>query len=535
MLKGTEMQSQRVETDILNWTSFQDTGVGGEVLFTLPRKGILAGEYASLQLSLLKGTATNKMPMCVGILGCLEEATLYYQNEAIQSTRFAGLRNRLMNLKDDPDIRSQKHNVEYGAFDLQDVRAGIAGANDLPGQFFYDGNQVGLNLSSVGVGQVNVQEFNNADRDPQFDAGATAATSADFRIKLAQLFPILSQIDLPLGLMNGQFTIRVRFADDVIGNRCVPSSTWTNANPMVETAHAFVADNRIDPNTCNLAIDYIYYDNEEGKTNPYDLLAASIAQGGLELVYTDLVNINISAPNLPDPPPQDTDVTISNRLNINNQVVRNLLIAMPRQIDTTDLQYGGRMNWVQGRYESLASMGLQRQGTLQLMVNNLPIFVNPLNTDSKMYTEVSSALGTTMKVNQGATSWFNQQRDAGGGVTELDKTNSYQCDSTNTAGGINYRLNCFAYGKSTSWGEVGAPAVQINCGLNGTEGFLGIDLSHTKENVVGAGTTVGTSPLELIITKVLTAVQYEAQQIIVWGECERIMRISNGELFVSGS
>ena len=38
MLKGTEMQSQRVETDILNWTSFQDTGVGGEVLFTLPKK-----------------------------------------------------------------------------------------------------------------------------------------------------------------------------------------------------------------------------------------------------------------------------------------------------------------------------------------------------------------------------------------------------------------------------------------------------------------------------------------------------------------
>jgi len=208
MLKGTEMQSQRVETDILNWTSFQDTGVGGEVLFTLPKKGILAGEYASLQLSLLKGTATNKMPMCVGILGCLEEATLYYQNEAIQSTRFAGLRNRLMNLKDDPDIRSQKHNVEYGAFDLQDVRAGVDGANDLPGQFFYDGNQVGLDLTSVGVGQANVQPFNNADRDPQFDAGATASTSANFRIKLAQLFPILSQIDLPLGLMNGQFTIR---------------------------------------------------------------------------------------------------------------------------------------------------------------------------------------------------------------------------------------------------------------------------------------------------------------------------------------
>jgi len=533
MLNGVEMQSQRVETDILNWTSFQDVGVGGEVLFTLPRKGVLAGENVSLNLTLLKPTATNKMPMCVGILGCLEEATLFYQNEAIQSTRFAGLRNRLMNLREDPDVRSQKHNVEYGAFDLMDVRHGKDGAANLPGQFFYDGNQVGLDLTSVGVGQANVQQFNNADRDPQFDAGATAATAANYRIKLSAIFPILSQIDLPLGLMNGQFTVRIRFADDVIGNRCVPSSTWTNANPMVETQNAFVADSRIDPNSCNLCVDYIYYDNEEGKTNPYDLLAASIAQGGLELVYTDLVNINVASPNLAAQPAASTDLIISNRLNINNQVVRNLLIAMPRQIDTTNLTLGGRMNQVQGRYESLASQGIPRQGTLQLMVNNLPIFVNPLNTDSKMYTEVSSALGTTMKVNQGATSWFNQQIQVGA-VVGLDPTNSYQMTSTTTAGGSPYRLNGFAFGKSTSWSRDGA-GLDFASGLCGTEGYLGIDLTHTRENVVGAGTSVGTSPLELIITKVATLQEWTAQQIIIWGECERMMRISNGELFVSGS
>lgn len=533
MLNGVELQSQRVETDILNWTSFQDSGVGGEVLFTIPRKGVMAGENVSLNLTLVKPTATNKMPMCVGILGCLEECTLFYQNEAIQSTRFAGLRNRLMNLKQDPDVRSQKHNVEYGAFDLQDVRHGKDGANNLPGQFFYDGNQVGLDLTSVGVGQANVQAFNNADRNAQFDAGTTAATSANFRIKLAEIFPILSQIDLPLGLMNGQFTVRIRFSDDVIGNRCVPSSTWTNANPMVETQNAFVGDSRIDPNTCNLSVDYIYYDNEEGKTNPYDLLAASIAQGGLELVYTDLVNINVAAPNEAAQPAASTDLIISNRLNINNQVVRNLLIAMPRQIDTTDLTGGGRMNWVQGRYESLASQGLPRQGTLQLMVNNLPIFVNPLNSDSKMYTEVSSALGTTMKVNQGATSWFNQQLQAGAAVG-IDPTNSYQMSSSVTAGGALYRLNGFAYGKSTSWGITPAGG-EITTGLCGTEGYLGVDLSHTRENVVGAGTSVGTSPLELIITKVATTSQWESQQIIIWCETERMMRLSNGELFVSGS
>jgi len=538
-LNGTEGQSQRIETDILNWTSFQDTGVGGEVLFTIPRKGVLSGDYVTLNLSLLKPTATNKMPMCVGILGCLEEATLYYQNEAIQTTRFAGLRNRLMNLRDDPDIRAQKHNVEYGAFDSMEVRPGIDGAGFLPGQFNYDPNTVGLVQTSVGVGQANVGADNNTDRQAQFDAGATAATSAHFRIRLSQIFPILSQVDLPLGLMNGQFTVRIRFADDVIGSRCVPSSTWTNANPMVETAQVFVADNRIDPNTCNLVVDYIYYDSVEGEQNPYDLLAASIAQGGLELVYTDLVNINITAPNLALSPVANTDLVISNRLNLNNQVVRNLLIAMPRQIITADTTLGGRMNWVQGRYESLASqggslvggIGRSKGGTLQLLVNNLPIFVNPLSNDAKMYSEVSSALGTTLKVNQGATSWFNQTENTGDGVNPI---NSYQTTSTATAGGSAYRLNMFCFGKSTSWGQDGA-GVELSSGLNGTEGYLGVDLTHTKQNVVGAGTTVGTSPLELIITKIATSTCFTQQQIIVWCEAERIMRISNGDLFVSGS
>lgn len=533
-MQGVEGNSQRIETDILNWTSFNDTGTGGEVLFTIPRKGVLAGDYVTLNLSMLKAAATNKLPMCVGILGCLEEATLYYQNEAVQTTRYAGLRNRLMNLREDPDVRSQKHNVEYGAFDLQEVREGNDGANLLPGGFFYDGDQVGLDLTSIGVGQANVQTENNADRDAQFDAGLTAATTANYRIRLSSIFPILSQIDLPLGLMNGQFTIRIRFSDDVIGNRCVPSSTWTNANPMVETAHPFVPGNLIDPNTCNLVVDYIYYDNVEGETNPYDLLAASIASTGLELVYTDLVNIQISAPNLAVAPAAgvNTDISISNRLALNNQVVRNLLIAMPRQIVTTDLTYGGRMNSVQGRYESLASMGLARQGTLQLLVNNLPIFVNPLSNDAKCYTELSSALGTTFKVNQGASSFFNQMAAQG---DLIEPTNSYQASSTITAGGVIYRLNKFAYGKSTSWATDGVTGQELMSGLNGTEGYLGVDLTHTRANVIGAGTTVGSSPLELIITRVATNAVYSAQQVIVWAECERILKIHSGELFVSGS
>ena len=49
-MQGVEGNSQRIETDILNWTSFNDTGTGGEVLFTIPRKGVLAGDYVTFGL-----------------------------------------------------------------------------------------------------------------------------------------------------------------------------------------------------------------------------------------------------------------------------------------------------------------------------------------------------------------------------------------------------------------------------------------------------------------------------------------------------
>jgi hypothetical protein len=535
-----EEQSMRVETDILNWSTFNDTGTGGQVLFTLPRKGILDGNYVTLNLSMLKAAATNKLPMNVGILGCLESATLYYQNEAIQTTEFAGQRNRLMNLKEDSDIRNQKHNVEYGCFDGQKVRSGVvsvtAGAyvagQPFPGQFFYDPDIVGLDLSSVGVGAAFIQALNNADRDPQFDAGLTAATTANYRIRLSQIFPLLSQVELPLGLLNGQFTIQIRFSDDVIGNRCVPSSTWTNADPTVETRHNFVPGNLIDPNTCNLVVDYIYYDVEEGTENPYDLLAANMQAGGQELVYTDLVNINISAPNLAAAPAAIVTQAISNRLNVNGQVIRNLLIAMPRQVTTTDLALGGRMNQVYGRYESLASMGNPAGSTLQLLVNNLPIFPSPLNTDGKIYSELCEALQTECKVNQGSSSLFNQVNANG---LAIDPKQSYQMSSTIPgAPAVDYCLNGFCFGKSTSW-SLDAAGRELMSGLDGTDSYMGIDLTHTREHVVNAGTTIGTSPLQLEIVRSLTPAVFAAQQVIVWIEAERIMRISNGDIFVSGS
>ena len=82
MNNSTEPSSQRVETELLLPTSFNQQSA----LFTLPQKGILDGDL-QLQLSLKAANGNQRMPLTVGILGCIDTITMYYNNELIQQTR----------------------------------------------------------------------------------------------------------------------------------------------------------------------------------------------------------------------------------------------------------------------------------------------------------------------------------------------------------------------------------------------------------------------------------------------------------------
>ena len=465
--------------------------------------------------------------------------TMYYNNELIQQTRNVAYKARMNNTFVEPEIRNQTHNVQFGAFDGLEVKEGnrAGGNTSFKGQYYLNREIVGLENSTVGPTDALILAgaLNNMDRANGFRIETDASTTPEYRVKLKDLLPILGQVSIPLGLLTGRFTIQIDWSRDVIGNRVVPASTWTDANPSVETPRPFVPGNDIVQNNCQLIVDYIYFDEIPDKKSPMDLIAEQMATSGMDLIYTDYVNIDISLPNLAvaDIPAQNITTTrkYQHFLGLDHQVVRNITCALPRQVTTSELLQGGRMNTIYGKYESVASMG---PNTLQLSCNNQPIFPMPLNMDPKIYQGLCEVYGSPCKLNQGQTSWYNQT----GGAAEVGS----QYDFFGTSGvlqapggaGAEYRLNARVFGKSWTYTVDTSAHVKMN-GVCGTEQYLGVNLAHTRENVANAGLTIGRSPITIQLERTLTSQLWEAQQLLCWAECERQMTLRSGTIFVSGS
>ena len=531
MNSGTEPSSQRVETELLLPTSFSQQSA----LFTLPQKGILSGDL-QLQLSLKAANANQRMPLTVGILGCIDTISMFYNNELIQQTRNVAHKARMNNTFIEPEIRNQTHNVQFGAFDALMVKTGNTGNSNPPqnliGQYSLNTEVVGLENLSSGAGDalMNQMENNNFDRADGFRITDDNNTTPEYRVKLKTLLPLLGQVSLPLGLLQGRITIQIDFSRDVIGNRVLPNSTWSNnANPALETANPFVAGNDIVQSKCQLIVDYIYYDEVPDKKSPMQLIEEEMNGRGLDLIYTDYVNIDISLPNLDAQPQAKTLRKYQHFLGLDHQVVRGITCALPRQVDNTDTTDGGRMNTIYGKYESVASQG---PSTLQLTCNNQPIFPLPLNMDCKIYQALCEVYGTACKLNQGQTSWYNMV--SGNNDTVVHSRNYFGTSGVEiNDAGASYRLNQLVFGKSWTY-TIQNNTLKMN-GVNGTEQYLGINLSHTPENVANAGLTIGRTPISLQIERTLTPQLWEAQQLVVWAECERQMTLRNDTIFVSGS
>ena len=72
-------------------------------------------------------------------------------------------------------------------------------------------------------------------------------------------------------------------------------------------------------------------------------------------------------------------------------------------------------------------------------------------------------------------------------------------------------------------------------GMCGSAGYLGVNLSRTYDNVLGAGTSIGKAPVEIDLTYTFTPKKFKQRRICVFAEVERMMMIKNGTIYVSGS
>jgi len=497
-ISQAESQSQRVETRLIEPRSFSQS----QCTFELPQEGILSDDIA-LQLQLTTtGTdnnVRNDLPLMAGILGCLDRVEMFFGTTLINSVENCPHLMQMKNCLIDQDIRDQTHNVYLGSFSGMKTRKGT-GANAWGKMALNSLDTIttaGTKASQgiKGLVQTTATETNRLD---QFRTKATEAESPFWTIKLKEIFPVLSQIPLPLFALKERVRFVFHFSQDLAGNRCVTGDTSAGGGAV-----PFTTGNTIIQSSCKLSTDLIYYEDQVGVPSPMLRIQQELEKG-VSLVMTDYINVISTLPAKPVAVGQSAEQPLSVLLALDHQIVRNILIATP-----TSPNFGAvptaPANALLGNYLSKASnVGT----TLQIGINNENIFPSALNTTSKLYNEFSQIEDVPLKVNRGLFSADGQTSGAGG----------FLLDANQRAFDDTYFMH-------------GIPQSELNFSLN----YIGVNLSKDAGmNYVGNGTQIGRQPVIVTINRTRSPEDVGQLRVLIWAEVERMMMIKSGNIFMSG-
>ncbi len=490
-----EAQDQRVETEILEPASVSNSGA----TFLLPQKGLLSSDVF-LSFKMTNTDPNTDIPLMAGASGLIRRASIYYGNVLLQETDQAPHLLQLKSTFVDQDIRDQTYQTKIGHFSGLKVDENAAGKL---GFYSVDAENDGTGITGLIVENATGTAYN---KDPNFRLQATAAATPEWTIPLRWFFPFLSQTQLPLGLLNERLSVVFDFNEDLPGMRTVINTPAGVANP-------WAAGTNVVESSVRLSMDLVYYDDQPNKPSPMAAIAAAV-QKGMEMVYTDYVAVEEFIPALAGPPaaPQNQQKIV--RLGLDHQICRNIVMSTPKQADYTSNVNAGFSNNILGDYNSRASQG---QTTLQVKINNQNLFVNALDMDAKIWNELSQVYNTPMKANIGFTSNVGQVATAA----------------------LSYDINQVAfpddktvYGFPMGGSEGGAAN---NSTFSGALSYYGVNLARTYDNVLGAGTNISKSPVEVELNYTRTSENWRQLRFLLWCENERIMMIKNGTIYVSGS
>lgn len=512
-IQSSESQSQRVETRLIEPRSFSQS----QCTFELPQEGILSDDIAlQLQLTTAQNAAAqrNELPLMAGVLGCLDRVEMFFGTTLINAVENAPHLLQMKNCLVDQDVRDQTHNVYLGSFSgLKTVNATNTAIPPAPqpGKFALNSIDTVTDFNtraSTGVIGLTQTDALQTNREEWFRTTAAADTTPFWCIKLKDIFPVLSQIPLPLFALKERIRFVFHFSQDLAGNRAV--GTDVAAGQALPAGTPFAVGNTILESSCKLSTDLIYYEDQVGMPSPMVRIQQELEKG-VSLVMTDYVNVFSTMPAVAAPAVNTRQSqSISMLLGLDHQIVRNLLVAtapLPNfgVVPTTPA------NRLLGNYLSKAS---NSQTTLQVSVNNENIFPSALNTTSKLYNEFSQVEDRPLKVNRGAYSADGQI----GINTTTNLTDQYGEDTNQTA-------------FPTALFMGGVPQSELNWALQ----YLGVNLSKdATQNYVGNGIQVGRQPVILTLDRQRTAEDFAAIRVLVWAEVERMMLIKSGNIFMSG-
>lgn len=470
-------QSQMVETRVVEPQSFTQQSVR----FNLPKSGILDNN-CYVTLSMTASDANQNFNLFSGISSVIETATLYHENTVITQTRNV---NSLMALKNwfrNPSKRKQVMNTRIGSFTDFMVEESTTGVK---GQYSLDKKIKGISKNGA-----------NYQVDSAFKIGTTPDQTGEYKLFLQDMFPMMSQLQLPLGLL-GQFSLVLDFAQDFVGERVVPSQ-----------GNAFTAGNNIVPEKCKMVCDLIYYENKLDETPVMERLAEELKKG-VTLTFTDNVSVKVGSafkkinPAVTAGTKQSDDIT--HLLGLNQQVVRKIFAAVT---PTPDFVNNVPSNVLAGNCVSEGTQAVDEE--VEIVINNQPVYPSSIDLDCKLWNELSQTFPTPFKAPVGLTSFEGQVKISGNNKYDIDISQNFGTDRT-------------LHGHPFS-------------SLDGTAHYYGFNLcKDVNSNEPMNGTAVGNQPVTIRMKRGRVNQQSKAYDLLIWAECERALTMKDDQVYVSGA
>ena len=475
-------QSQRIETRTIRPLSGWSGDSQGRIEFQLPKQGIL-DRSSYIKLKVKGALPESRLPLWAGVYSMIRTATLRIGGTEIQTRRGFGHLSTLKTFYRTPHDRNRRQAKRSGNFSALMVDGTRTGGTNRPGHYGVDSGQGWADAPTVDTRNITTgYKITNA-----------ASSTPEWVIDLATLFPILYSNSLPLGLLDDNINIILDLSEDLVrGQRSILD---LSGGAVVWVA----GTNVIEP---SLHVDLIFFDDPIGEVTTMDKLSEELASGE-KLVFTDDQYITFNQPANTGP----TNLPVTNKVSLgcDNQIVRSVLVSSPEAIVYAAGDVSG--NQLLGQYYSAGS---RTSNSLQLTVNNQPIYPSPVSTDSEIWSELCQVMPTKFKINSAIYSHFSQVNE----TTGVDL-------------GASQRL--------TDKALMGLPQTR----QQGNGHYYGINLSKPGyRNVVGAGVPIGRNPVLLEISDTqmpnLEPGSF-GKTYHIWVTIERLLSIVGGRVMVTGS
>lgn len=467
--------AMHVSSSVLEPIIITDT----QARFVLENKGILSRDSV-LQFQLTAEDALKGfLPTSAGIFALIKQATLRIGARRISDIKDYGIYKTMSHSYDSPSFRNNKTRILKGINTVY-VPAPVAATGVSAGQFVPAGSQVAAE--------------GDVFQDYQGVLTSSEDTTPCWSIKLAELFPILYDIEIPLFLLREEVAIDLTFntqsATDKmvggVGSLCCFEKVDGAVGPPVVTGEQLGACKLVKP-TCLLYLDCIYYENEMMERQA----EAVNASQGLFLDYSDLIQ-NVSAlPYNTNPTALSTELFTTQKVDqipLSGFQVKNLMWGY-NVADWTTYKSNAAVipatnKYYNEWYGKYALVSFRKDDTVQMRVNDLLQFPEPITSSTHKAAEAESTFGAPVWLNQGV--WSYNPTVTKSGLYPVDSKASL-FPSTYGGGGA---------GEMKVWGS----HMDMEKYVQGQQSFTSINLSNSWGDANNDAVLINGKPIEVLHT-----------------------------------